>query len=115
LENGLCGDVKIALKRRDPALERFDTGLAANAATRRYHEIAFEPFAQRRRRHVENYIEHVGLVASLGVADSTNFADFCKARDKSFSEEKSCNQLLVVTGRAHRDCEMTARKANLEG
>src|SRR6266481_4360387 len=85
-EDRACRDGHSRSDRRDPALGRLDTGLAAYAAARRDREVALEALAQVRRRNVEDDVNRIGIECSLGAAQAANLAEVGARFDEAFGE-----------------------------
>ena len=63
------------IDRRDTALGRLDTGLAAYAAARGDREVTLEALAQVGRRNIENDVDRIGVGRAFGAAQSSNLAE----------------------------------------
>src|SRR5581483_11494021 len=72
LEQCAGGDARAAYERRKTALQRFDAGFAANAATRRDVEIALKALAKSSGRHVEDQVKCIRLWSPSRIPRTAN-------------------------------------------
>src|SRR5208282_3943819 len=108
------GNSGIASRRCDTPADGVDRGLAAKPAARRNREVALQSLAQLFSRRVKDDIDDVRFRPSIAPADAANLIDFASRGDKSFREQKSGDQLFIMTGRAHRDREAASAEPNFE-